>query len=343
LPAHGEKDEAAAMPRQLRLAFLCILTVLGMIRTGASAELRLGMIGLDTSHVIAFTQLLHDSAHKNHVPGGKVVAAFKGGSPDVEASASRVDGYTRQLQEKFGVKLVPSIEELCREVDAVLLESVDGRPHLAQARPVIQARKPLFIDKPVAGSLRDALEIYRLASENRVPVFSSSSYRFDSGLMDLKKAAVGEVRSVISYGPAHQEPHHPDLFWYGVHPAEALYTILGRGCQQVVRTSTPDTDVVTGIWSDGRVGTLHAIKKGATPNQVRVFGTKAVLEQKTSGDGYTPLVREIIQFFQTGVAPVSAEETVELFAFMEAADESKRQGGTPVKIEEVMRRNRGRE
>jgi predicted dehydrogenase len=313
------------------------LMLLG-VRAEAAEDLRLGMIGLDTSHVIAFTKILNDPQAKEHVAGGKVVAAFAGGSPDIESSASRLDGYTRQLREQFGVQMVPTIEELCAKVDAVLLESVDGRPHLAQARPVIAAHKPLFIDKPVAGSLRDAVEIYRLAREAKVPVFSSSSYRFYPSLIDLKKTDVGEVRSVISYGPAHLEPHHPDLFWYGVHPTEALFTLLGRGCETVVRTTTPDTDVITGTWSGGRVGTLHAIKNGATPNKTLVFGTKAVAEQKGSGD-YVPLVREIMQFFRTGVAPVSPEETIELFAFMEAADESKRQGGAVVRIQDVLRKN----
>lgn len=304
-----------------------------------AADLRLGMIGLDTSHVIAFTRLLNDPAAKNHVPGGKVVVAFKGGSPDIESSANRVDAYSKQLQDQFGVKIVPDLVELCQQVDAVLLESVDGRPHLEQARPVIQARKPLFIDKPVAGSLRDAVEIYRLAREKAVPVFSSSSYRFYESMTELKQTDVGEIRGAISYGPAHQEPHHPDLFWYGVHPSEALFTVLGPGCESVVRTSTPDTDVITGAWSGGRVGTLHAIKRGATPHQVTVFGTKAVAEQKGSGD-YAPLVREIIKFFETGVAPVSPEETIEIFAFMEAADESKRRGGQRVKIQEVLEQAR---
>ncbi|HXI51311.1 MAG TPA: Gfo/Idh/MocA family oxidoreductase [Candidatus Saccharimonadales bacterium] len=312
--------------------------VLLAVRAEAAEDLRLGMIGLDTSHVIAFTKVLNDPQAKEHVAGGKVVAAFAGGSPDIESSASRLDGYTRQLREQFGVQIVPTIEELCAKVDAVLLESVDGRPHLAQARPVIAAHKPLFIDKPVAGSLRDAVEIYRLAREAKVPVFSSSSYRFYPSLIDLKKTDVGEVRSVISYGPAHLEPHHPDLFWYGVHPTEALFTLLGRGCETVVRTTTPDTDVITGTWSGGRVGTLHAIKNGATPNKTMVFGTKAVAEQKGSGD-YAPLVREIMQFFRTGVAPVTPEETIELFAFMEAADESKRQGGAVVRIQDVLRKN----
>ncbi len=304
----------------------------------AADELRLGLIGLDTSHVTAFTKLLNDTKHKDHVPGGKVVAAFKGGSPDIESSASRVEGYTKQLREEFGVKIVPTIEELCQQVDAVLLMSVDGRPHLEQAKPVIKAGKPMFIDKPVAGSLRDAIEIFRLAKEAKVPVFSSSSYRYYDSLVEVKKANVGEIRSVISYGPAHLEPHHPDLFWYGVHPTEALFTMLGTGCETVSRTTTPDTDIISGIWSGGRIGTLHALRKGPTPHKVIVFGTKAVAEQKGSGD-YAPLVREIMKFLKTGVAPVTPEETIELFAFMEAADESKRQGGAPVKIKDVLKKN----
>lgn len=312
---------------------LCFATAL------RGAELKLGMIGLDTSHVIAFTRLLNETNNKDYIPGGKVVAAFKGGSPDIESSRTRVDGYTRQLQEQFGVKIVDSIEELCRHVDAVLLTSVDGRPHLEQARPVIKARKPLFIDKPVAGSLRDAIEIYRLARENNMPVFSSSSYRFYDSLVEVKKANVGEVRNVISYGPAHLESHHPDMFWYGVHPTEALFTLMGVGCDTVVRSHSRDSDVITGTWSGGRIGTLVGLRTGATPHKVIVFGSKGVAEQK-GGGSYAPLVREIVKFFQTGVPPVSPEETIEMFAFMEAADESKRRGGKPVKVAEVIEQHR---
>lgn len=321
-----------------RFAALTLIIVSPCFVRGA--DLKLGMIGLDTSHVVAFTTLLNNTNNKDYVPGGKVVAAFKGGSPDIESSRTRVDGYARQLQEKFGVKIMASIDELCREVDAVLLESVDGRPHLEQARPVIKARKPLFIDKPVAGSLRDAIEIYRLAKESNVPVFSSSSYRFYDGLVELKKSEVGEIRNVISYGPAHLEPHHPDMFWYGVHPTEALFTIMGRGCETVVRSHSKDSDVITGTWSGGRIGTLVGLRTGATPNKVIVFGSKGVAEQKAGPSSYAPLVREIMKFFQTGVAPVSPEETIEMFAFMEAADESKRQGGKPVSIRESLAKNR---
>jgi len=318
---------------------VCLYLLIATI-PGAAAELRLGLIGLDTSHVIAFTSLLNKTNSKDHVSGGKVVAAFKGGSPDVVSSSTRVDGYTRQLQEQFGVKIVASIEELCQQVDALLLESVDGRPHLEQARPVIKARKPLFIDKPVAGSLRDAIEIYRLAKESNVPVFSSSSYRFHEEIIALKKSDVGEIRNVISYGPAHLESHHPDMFWYGVHPTEALFTIMGTGCESVVRSASQDSDVITGTWSGGRIGTLVGLRTAKTPNKVIVFGSKDVAEQKPGSGGYAALVREIIKFFQTGRPPVLAEETIEMFAFMEAADESKRAGGKPININELLARNR---
>jgi hypothetical protein len=301
-------------------------------------EIKIGMIGLDTSHVIAFTKLLNDPKDKDHVPGGRVVVGFKGGSKDVESSWNRVEGYTEQLQKDFGVKIAPTIEELCQQVDAVMIESVDGRPHLEQARAVIAARKRLFIDKPLAGSLGDAIEIVRLAKENNVPIFSSSSYRFYETLRAVKDTQIGELKAAVSYGPAHLEPHHPDLYWYGVHPTEALYTIMGQGCESVVRTATEDTDLVTGTWAGGKVGTLVGLRKGATPHKVIAFGTKAVAEQKGSGN-YAPLVREVIKFFQTGISPVPPEETLEMFAFMEAADESKRQGGKPVRIADVMRKN----
>jgi hypothetical protein len=299
-----------------------------------AAELRIGLIGLDTSHVIAFTQLLNDPAHPSHVPGGRVVAAFKGGSPDLPDSRDRVEGYTQELREKWGVQILDSIEALCAAVDAVMLESVDGRPHLEQARPVLRARKPLFIDKPMAGSLRDVIEIFRLARETGTPCWSSSSLRYYPGLIELKKTDVGVMRGAVSTGPAPLEPHHPDLFWYGIHPTEALFAVLGTGCARVVRTHTPDTDVVTGVWRDGRVGTLIGIRNAAAPYRVTLFGTRAVVDQKPGGD-YAPLIREVMRFFQTGVVPVPPEETLELFAFMEAADESKRRGGAPVTLDEV--------
>ncbi len=299
--------------------------------------LRLGLIGLDTSHVIAFTSRFNEPDNPNYVPGGRVIAAFKGGSEDIQSSHTRVEGYTKTLVEKYGVKIYDDIKQMCENVDAILLTSLDGRPHLSQIRPVIEAKIPVFVDKPVAGTLKDAVEIYRLAQEAKVPCFSSSSLRWYPGVVDVAKANVGQLISALSYGPAPSEPHHPDLFWYGIHPTEALFTVMGSGCQTVTRTSTDDTVVVTGVWKDGKVGTLHGLAKGRFGYKVTAFGTEAIAEQNRGGD-YTPMLREIIKFFKTGKPPVSSETTLEIYAFMEAADESKRRGGVPVKISEVLKR-----
>jgi len=294
---------------------------------------RIGIIGLDTSHVTAFTKLINDPT-KNY--GCKVVAGYPGGSPDIPSSADRVDKYTEELRDKYGVEIVDSIEELCQKVDGILLESVDGRPHLKQARPVIAAKKPLFIDKPMAGNLADVLEIFRLAKENNVSCWSSSSLRYSPGIVEMKKTnSVGDILGCDAYSPCSLEEHHPDLYWYGVHGVEILYAVMGTGCQSVRRVQTPDYEFVVGFWEGGRIGTYRGLRKGRHDYGATVFGTKSIIQAGKYG-GYEPLVDEIIKFFKTGKVPVPQEETIEIFAFMSAADESKVKGGAAVSIAETI-------
>lgn len=317
---------------------LSLLTSLVLAAGLHAADLRIGMIGLDTSHVAAFTEILNNPNAKAHVPGARVVAAFKGGSPDIESSASRVDGFTKTLTEKYAVKMYDTIEELCKNVDAVMIESVDGRPHLAQAIPVIKARKPLFLDKPMAGSLADVLEIFKLAREANVPVFSSSSLRYGKTTQAVRGGSIGKVLSAECTSPASLEKTHPDLFWYGVHGCESLFTVMGVGCESVKRGKSAEGLIeVTGTWKGGRIGVFR---------EGKVYSGKAIGEKGESPvgayDGYAPLVAEVVKFFQTGKPPVPTEETIELFAFMEAADESKRQGGKAVTIADVLKKARAK-
>jgi predicted dehydrogenase len=292
---------------------------------------RVGIIGLDTSHVREFTRMLNDASAADHVPGARVVCAFKGGSPDVESSATRIEGFTAELRDKWKIEIVPDIPQLCKRVDAVLLESVDGRVHLEQARPVIQARKPLFIDKPLAASFDDAFTIARLAQEAGVPWFSSSSLRFHPAIQALKKD-MGEPLGADVYSPSPTEPHHPDLFWYGIHGVEILFTLMGPGCESVTRTYAPGSDVVVGRWKGGRLGVFRGIRDGKSAYGATVFGAKEIRSSDAGGSPYQGLVREIVKFFQTGAPPVPAAETLEVMAFMQAAESSKAQGGKETKL-----------
>lgn len=303
-----------------------------------AADFKVGLIGLDTSHVTAFTGILNDPKAKDFVPGARVVAGFKGGSPDIESSWSRVEEYTKTLREKYGVTIYDTIDELCRNVDVVMIESVDGRPHLAQLKPVLAARKPVYLDKPVAGTLKDALEVFRLAQEAKVPIFTASSLRFAKNTLAVRDGAIGTVTNAWCGSPAHLEKTHPDLFWYGVHGCESLFTVMGTGCESVKRGTTADGKIeVVGKWKGGRTGTFREVEgyKG------RAEGTKGAMDVGAY-DGYAPLVAAAVKFFETGVSPVSPEESIEIFAFMEAADESKRRGGAEVTLKEVLDKARGK-
>jgi predicted dehydrogenase len=321
----------------LSVVLLVTFTPNAVLPDEPARTLRVGIIGLDTSHVVAFTQLLNNPKAEGDLAGVRVVAAFPGGSPDLPASRDRIAGFTAQLKDKFGVEIVDSIDELLKKVDVVLLESVDGRPHLEQVKPILKAKKPVFIDKPVAGTLADALRIYELAQESNVPVFSSSSLRFAPEVAKVRSnPRIGAVLGCATYGPCEIEAHHPDLYWYGVHGCENLFAVMGTGCESVVRVHTPDTDLVTGTWKDGRIGTFRGIRVGKNKGYgMTVFGADGIETTSVNPD-YGPLVAEICKFFKTRKSPVSAEQTIELFAFMEAADESKRKDGAPVTLASVL-------
>lgn len=301
----------------------------------AAEPIRVGIIGLDTSHAPAFTRLFNETDAADHVAGCRVVAAYPRGSRDIESSVSRVPRYTEQLAEA-GVEIVGSIPELLGKVDAVLLESNDGRVHLEQAVPVFAAGKRVFIDKPLAASLAEAIAIFDLAQHYGTPVFTASSLRFAESTQAVRNGSVGSVLGASTYSPCTLEPTHLDLAWYGIHGCEALFTIMGMGCEQVSRTHSNDFELVTGVWAGGRIGTFRGIRAGKAGYGGTAFGEKGITAAG-GYDGYRPLVVAIAEFFAGGMPPVARDETVELFAFMEAADESRRRGGRSVAIAEVMR------
>lgn len=304
---------------------------LGLVKAGK----RVGIIGLDTSHSTAFVEALNDDVPDPDYGGYKIVAAYPWGSKDIQSSTERIPAYTETVKKK-GVEIVDSIATLLDKVDVILLETNDGRPHFEQAMAVIKAGKTLFIDKPVAGTLKEAVAIFEAARKYKVPVFTASSLRYMNGMQDAAAGkTVGKVLGADAFSPAPLEPHHPDFFWYGIHGVETLITVMGRGCKEVSRVYTEGTDVVTGVWGDGRVGTFRGTRTGQHEYGGTVFGEKGVARVGPYS-GYEALLRRIVQFFGTGISPVSEEETLEVYTFMEAADESRRKGGAVVSLAAVL-------
>ena len=300
----------------------------------AAAVIRLGIIGLDTSHSTAFTELLNSSDTTDHyVSRFEVTAAYPWGSNTIESSYKRIPAYTRQV-EAMGVEIVGSIAELIDKVDCILLETNDGRLPLEQALEVFRSGKPVYIDKPVGSTLGETIAIYELARRYGAKTFSSSALRWSSRNVELREGKYGPVLGADCYSPHKVEPTHPDFGFYGIHGVETLYTLMGRGCESVSRTHSESGDICTGRWSDGRLGTFRAIVGGPS-----VYGGTAFTAQGAvpagGYDGYMVLLRQILDFFETGICPIDPEETIEIFTFMKASNLSLERGGEPVSMKEA--------
>jgi hypothetical protein len=288
--------------------------------------IRLGVLDFDTSHVVEFTRRLnHKTPVKDQwVDGATVVAGCPGSS---RIMPERIPAYVKEMQ-ALGVTLVDRPEEMIGSVDGMLIESQEGGAHWPAARPFLEAGIPCFVDKPFACSTADARRIAELASKKGVPVFSSSSLRFAPELVKfLADPNHGRVIGALTYGPAHlydkDATLNPGLYHYGIHPVEILYTLMGPGCRRVTCTHEKGADVVTGQWKDGRLGTVRGIRDGRQDYGAVVFTDKAVRPLAIGGAYiYRELLKAIVRMFETKQAPLDVATTVEIVAFIEAANKS---------------------
>lgn len=313
---------------------IIVLSICALFSCLAQDVVKVGIIGLDTSHSIAFTKMLNGSEDIDYVRKYEVIAAYPYGTTAIESAAKRIPEYTSQMKD-LGVIITGSIDELLDMVDCVFLETNDGHMHLGQAVKVFKAGKKLYIDKPVGATLGEAIAIYELAERYDRPVFSSSALRFSLKTQELRNGKYGEICSADCYSPHHPEPTHPDFGYYGIHGVESLFTVMGTGCEKVSRVHTSLGDVVTGVWKDGRTGTFRAIIQG--PN---IYGGTAITKKNNAVavggyEGYRVLLDAIMEFFETDVPPVSKEETLEIFAFMEASNMSMERDSKAVYLEEA--------
>lgn len=313
------------------LAFLSV-----SFRLYAQDVIKIGIIGLDTSHSTAFTELLNGDSDDKFVKEFEVVAAYPYGSKTIQSSYERIPGYIEEVK-KHGVEITSSIAELLDKVDCVMLETNDGRIHLEQAMEVFKSGKICYIDKPIGATLGQAIAIYEMAEKYNVPIFSSSALRYSPQNQKLRNGEFGKILGADCYSPHKVEPTHPDFGFYGIHGVETLYTLMGTGCESVNRMSSQDADVVVGRWKDGRIGTFRGIKEGPAIYGGTAYTPKGAI---VAGgyEGYKVLLDQILTFFKTGVAPISKEETIEIFTFMKASNMSKEQNGKIVTMEEAYRK-----
>lgn len=306
-----------------------------MLAAAASAQdvIRLGIIGLDTSHAEAFTKLLNSNDANPLVQKFEIVAAYPYGSRVIESSYNRIPKYIESVK-KYGVEVVDSIQDLLDKVDCVFLETNDGHPHLEQAVEVFKSGKTCFIDKPLAATLGEVLAICELAKRYDAPLFSSSALRFSKNTAAIRNGEYGKIMGADCYSPHHVEPTHPDFGFYGIHGIESLFAVMGTGCKEVSRIHSDEGDIVSGVWEDGRLGTFRALT-----TKPSIYGGTAFTEKGTvpvaGYEGYFCLLEQVLKYFETGRPPIDIEETVEIFAFMKASNMSLEKGGKTITLEEA--------
>ncbi|MBL4575486.1 MAG: Gfo/Idh/MocA family oxidoreductase [Opitutaceae bacterium] len=295
-----------------------------------NAPLKIGLVGLDTSHVVSFADEFNDSTSANHIPGARIVAGFPGGSPDMELSISRVDGYTKTLREKYDVEIVNSPEVVAEKADAILLTTVDGRLHRDQFSRIAEAGKPVFIDKPLAVCSEDAIAIAAIAKKRGTPLMTSSALRYSMALTDvLERKGRENVTGADFAGPMVLVPTCPGYFWYGIHTAEQLYTSMGKGCEKVIARYSENHDSLIAVWKDGRIGTLRGNRLGndSFDGMVHFADEICHIDVAAAKKPFTKSLSEaVLAFLLTGNSPIDLEESVEIVRFLEAANESRESG-----------------
>lgn len=334
------------------LVVLAALCLFASAPGQAQRPVRVGVLGLDNYQAVAYAQLFNDPKAAGDLAGVRVVAAYPAAaSPDIAESVDGLPKWKKQIA-AFDVKLVDSVDALLHGCDAVMIMSLDGRKHLEQARAVLKAGKRLYIGRPLAASWTDAVAILKQIKESKTPCCTSSQHRFSPGFSGMRNhPEVGRVLGCDIYGGCPTEPSHAELYWHALHSIEAMYAIMGTGCESVRCTSTPFAEAITAVWADGRVGTYRGIKKGAIKYSATVFGDKGVSVSGIYGHGvpvkgvvptndkymgYEGIAIEMAKFFKGGAVPVPVAETLEIFAFMEAAHESKRQKGATVRLSDIL-------
>lgn len=299
------------------------------------ASLRLGLIGLDTSHVEMFAATFNDPTSPHFIADARITTAFPGGSVDFPLSIERLPRYTDKLRAQHGIEMVDSPAAVAERVDAVLLTSVDGRVHLRQFHAIVAQKRPTFIDKPLATTAAEAHEIAALAREHGTPVFSGSSLRFAAELQaELARPGAAPVIGADFAGPMAMQPTQPGYFWYGIHTVEMVFTALGCGCEAVRAFSTAHHEVIVGRWRDGRMGVARGNRcgNGAFTGTVHREDGSRPVNSAVGLPAYQGLARAVHAFFRGAPPPVTMDETLEIVRFLEAANESAKRGGAEVRL-----------
>lgn len=294
--------------------------------------MRLGAIGVDSSHLPEFTRRIN--ALEGQV---RVVTFWDAGRHEMPAADV---AKWRKTTLDMGVREAESMEELLGAVDGVMVLAVSGHRHEELAMPALKRGLPTYIDKPLTCDLAGAKRLLAASRASGARCYSASSLRFASEIASLDREKLGRLVAVDAFGPGELNPAMAGLFFYGVHTIEMVDAIWGRewgGVARVRASTSADRDVLEMEYRDGRYAHLRMERKGCYDFGATVHGEKGVASFRVDfSDVYNRLVRGMAGFFGGGPAPASLRDIVENVAVMEAGNASMSANGSPwVSVEPI--------
>jgi predicted dehydrogenase len=292
--------------------------------------LRIGMIGADSSH----TELY----------GGLMAA---GGPWADRARIVKLWGedrdQARQKAQQVGIEqVVDHPADAMTGVDGVMICLRYGDDHPAPARLAIGLGVPTFVDKPFVNDLYAARDVVALAADKGVPLMSCSSLRYavEMQAAQARLADLGETRLVIATGPAagnFPNPRASHPFFYGVHAAEMLHTLIGAGAESVTTSRTSGADVAVVGYANGRQGVINLLRKATPVYQAQVYAEKgaAAVDIQDHESYYHACLGHILTMFETGQVAVPSTWTLEIISVLTALERSATEGGRTIRLSEL--------
>lgn len=291
-------------------------------------RIKVAVIGLDTSHSIAFPQLIQDPAtpEKNQIHGLIVTRCLRFETPF--QSKTGLDNRQKYL-ESIGVMVTEDFDTAVADCDAIMLEINDPSLHVQYFEKCAKLGKPIFLDKPIADTFDNAVKIMDISRKNDVRFFTSSALRFDVDFVNTLAKKANPVSAAI-WGPVGKAASGSSIIWYGVHSFEMLQAIMGRGAIAVHVSEDCNGYVCHVIYADGRRGVVELSRNYGKFGGIIKDCKNEELHFRISEriPFYQMLIVEIVKFFKGESQVVALEDSFEVMAMLAAADKSASTGNT---------------
>lgn len=290
--------------------------------------MRMGIVGAENSHTAAIAKLLNV---QRAIKGFRVTHMW-GETPELAAKAAQ-DGKIATI--------VADPREMIGQIDCVMIDHRDGQYHLPAARAFLQARVPMFIDKPLCRSVPQGRAFLAQCARRKVPVTSFSAVPLQESAKRAAQglAAIGPLVSVHLDGPGGHTGPHGGIWFYGIHLADLMVELLGPGVHQVGACANGDHCSAVCNYPNGLTVTMSFF---AQPYQysVSAVGMNGTFAARIDFDAnlYLTSAKIFTRMFRTGEMPFDAARMLAPLAMLDAFERSLATGKA-AKVEVVGRRS----